>query len=359
MNLGTLDRRLLGVAAIGFFVVAALTGCGSSEGGAEATAKTAISVKTQKIEPQELVEQLTAYGQAVPNPDAVRGISVLHGGQVEHLNVGVGQRVKAGDQLLTLATEPQARLAYQQAQAELKYAKSNLNHVRDLYKQQLATNAQLADAKKALQNAESALAAQKRQGNGSAITAMRAPFSGIVTAVNVSPGDRVQANAVLMDLVNGDRLWVKLGVEPETLRKLHEGLPVALHPVFYPAVSISAQITQLHAAINPSTQLVDALVALTQKQTGHLIPGMWVRGTITVRRAKMLAVPHAAVLTDKRGAYIFTVRNGKAQRVDVSTDFTGGPMIGVKGAGLRAGEPVVTVGNYELRDGMAVREQSE
>ena len=28
MNLGTLDRRLLGAAAIGFFVVAALTGCG-------------------------------------------------------------------------------------------------------------------------------------------------------------------------------------------------------------------------------------------------------------------------------------------------------------------------------------------
>lgn len=334
-------------------LVAALAACGQS--GNNNAPPTTVFVKTIKLQPRTLTEQLTVYGQVEPDPGAVRGVSVAHGGEVTRLWVGAGARVSAGEPLLALATEPQARLAYEQAQADVRYAKSELAREQKLYDQQLATNAQLAQAKKALITAEAALAAQKRQGSGAKTAVIRSPYDGIVSAINVAPGDRVAANTVLLKLVDQHRLWVHLGVQPEQHARLQPGMPVALTPVFEPAVHLQAPIMQVHAAINPATGLLDAVVALSSDKATHLIPGMWMRGVITIRQAQMLAVPQSAVLSDDAGAYIFVIRDGKAHRVDVKAAFADNGWIGISGA-IKAGDAVAALGNYELQDGMAVRE---
>jgi RND family efflux transporter MFP subunit len=334
-------------------LVAALAACGQS--GGNNAPPTTVFVKTIKLQPRTLTEQLTVYGQVEPDPGALRGVSVAHGGEVTRLWVGAGARVTAGEPLLALATEPQARLAYEQAQADVRYATSELAREQKLYDQQLATNAQLAQAKKALVTAQATLAAQKRQGSGAKTAVIHSPYDGIVSAINVSPGDRVAANAVLLKLVDQHRLWVHLGVQPEQQGRLQLGMPVALTPVFEPAVHLQASILQVHAAINPATGLLDAIVALTGDQATHLLPGMWMRGVITVRQAQLLAVPNSAVLSDAAGTYVFVVRDGKAHRIDVQTTFADNGWIGIRGA-LKAGAAVVVLGNYELQDGIAVRE---
>jgi hypothetical protein len=60
------------------------------------------------------------------------------------------------------------------------------------------------------------------------------------------------------------------------------------------------------------------------------------------------------VLSDQSGSYVFRVVNGKAQRVAVKPALESQGWIGIAG-GLSAGDPVVTLGNYELKNGMAVR----
>lgn len=52
---------------------------------------------------------------------------------------------------------------------------------------------------------------------------------------------------------------------------------------------------------------------------------------------------------------MFTVVGGKAKRIAVETGVEHGDWIEIT-KGLEAGEPVVAIGNYELADGMAVRE---
>jgi hypothetical protein len=61
------------------------------------------------------------------------------------------------------------------------------------------------------------------------------------------------------------------------------------------------------------------------------------------------------VLSDDAGAYIFVIRDGKAHRVDVKAAFADNGWIGISGA-IKAGDAVAALGNYELQDGMAVRE---
>ncbi|HET8553091.1 MAG TPA: efflux RND transporter periplasmic adaptor subunit [Gammaproteobacteria bacterium] len=318
-----------------------------------------VLVKTITLKPRKLTETLVAYGRVKPDPAAVQGISVAHSGRVEALLVAVGQTVNAGQALLKLAASPQARLAYSQAAAQLEYAKQNLAHVKALYAQQLATNDELAAAKKQLATAKAELAAAKAQGSDQSAAVIRAPFHGVVGTIKVSPGDRVAADTVLLTLLNPARLRVPLGVSPTDLARLKPGLPVTLTPVFDDARSVAAQLDQLQNIVDPNTHLMDALVALKGKQADGLKPGMWVRGLIAVREATELAVPRQAVLHDTQGSYIFVVKQNKARQVYVQTDFASrapGRWVGVRAKGLQPGDTVVVLGNYELHDGMPVRE---
>lgn len=320
-----------------------------------------VLVETIKLKPRMLTDTLIAYGRVEPDPGAVQGVSVAHSGRVDALMVAVGQPVKAGQALLKLVASPQARLAYSQARAQLEYAKQNLAHVKALYAQQLATGDELAAAKTRWATAKAGLAAAKAQGSNQSAAVIRAPFRGVVGAIDVSPGDRVAADTALLTLINPARLRVSLGVSPTIVAHLKPGLPVTLTPVFNNTIKVHAQLDQLQAIVDPDTHLMDALVALKGKQTQGLKPGMWVRGLIAVRQTTGLAVPRRAVLRDTRGSYIFVVTQGTARQVYVHTDFADsveGRWIGVQGKGLHAGDTVVVLGNYELHDGMAVREKA-
>jgi hypothetical protein len=65
-------------------------------------------------------------------------------------------------------------------------------------------------------------------------------------------------------------------------------------------------------------------------------------------------VPRSAVLRDAQGDYLFQVRQGHARRVNVQTGLEQGGLIAVRGS-FEVNAPVVSLGNYELQDGMVVR----
>jgi multidrug efflux pump subunit AcrA (membrane-fusion protein) len=173
--------------------------------------------------------------------------------------------------------------------------------------------------------------------------------------VAVAQGDRIQPGAVILQLGHTDVLRVQLGIEPADSRLVRVGMPVTLSPVDDRTQSVPAAIAENQGLVDPKTQLVDALAEVPATRVSFLVPGMHVRAVINVGQHLSWAVPRAAVLTDPNGAYVFQVSAGKAHRVNVTSGQESQGMIAISGA-IDPHLPVVVLGNYELQEGMQVRE---
>jgi len=319
-----------------------------------ADAATSVQVRTAPVRRHRLSRTITAFGVVRPNPMAQTTRDATYAAFVQRLDVSLGQPVHKGDPLLVLRTAPSARANYLSARAEVRYARQALKRKRQLLKQKLATHADVDSAENALEKAKAAFAAQRQLGTGHKTRVIRAPFTGIVSQLPVKPGNEVQAGTQLFQLARRDRLQVALGVEPDEVGQVRTGMDVTVMPLFGAGGGVTATVDQVNSVVDPDTRLVDVIVHLQDGKARSFLPGMRVKGAITLKTIKSLAVPRSAVLRDSKGDYLFVVRQGKAHRVDVHKGLEAGALVGVSGH-LQAGEPVVVEGNYELSDGMAVR----
>nr|MDA8166091.1 efflux RND transporter periplasmic adaptor subunit [Desulfobacteraceae bacterium] len=228
----------------------------------------------------------------------------------------------------------------------------SLSHTQELFDLKLATNTQLLQAKQASQQARLQLENLKRQGIDGQRT-LQANAAGLVSKVSAQEGAIVAAGNPLMDIVAQDRLEVRLNVEPQDAGRLQPGQPVALTYVDIPASKgVVGKVRRISRAVNPATRLVDVFVTLPE--TSGFLLGEYIQGRITAASSEGFVVPREAVLPEGGHHVLFTVSRKHAVRHVVQIGLENDRETEVTGPELRPGEPVVVLGNYELRDGMAV-----
>ena len=314
-----------------------------------------VLIKTGTVTKQTISETIHVYGTVLPDPDQSISLSLSHGGYITRVWCRLGQRVRKNDKLLELDASPSGRMQFIQAQREVDFARQELAHQQRLEKEQLATRAQVETARKVLLDAQTNLAALRKQGLEKTHETLVAPMDGIITQLNVTQGQRVQAETTAMLIASEDKLIVNLGVEPEDLKFIQPGLKVTLFSVFEPDYKATTTVREAHAMINPDTHLVDVLATIPDEQVDHLVLGSRMKALIELTAHETLVVPRSALLKDEEGDYIFMVSKGKAHRVAVNRGVDTRTFVGIQGD-VQAGDIVVISGNYELKDGMSVRE---
>jgi RND family efflux transporter MFP subunit len=334
-----------------------LFGCGKAapDDDEAAAPAGAVAVTTTVPVQQTFHDSIEAWGSAAGDPQRARSISLGHGGQVTALHVSAGQSVKRGQPLLTITPDPVARSAYQQAQTALSLATGELKRTEQLASQRLATQSQLATARKALADAQSALAAQRALGGDAATETIDAPADGVVTGLQVGLGERIAANAPLLSFTPTHALLAVLGVQPEDGARLRPGMPVRLQPVYGERETFAGTLRMVGQSIDPQTHLLNAQVELPATASASLVPGAPLDAQIRTADFTAWSVPRAAVLHDEHGDYLFQLERGHAKRVDVKLRSAQGDPVGVDGP-LDAKAKVIVLGVYELNDGDAVRE---
>lgn len=310
-----------------------------------------VAVQTVALQQQMLTDTVSGYGVVSNDARNVQSVSLPRAGQVQRVYVNAGQRVSKGTALIAFSTGTDAALAYQQAATALRFAEAERARVAQLLSQQLATQSQAGAADKAVADAQAALNAQQGIGSGKTLEQVTAPFDGLVAAVPVMPGDRLAAGVAMVQLARADSQRVIVGIEPEDVAKVQVMMRVHVVSVFESTRSITGRVAQVSDMINAQTQLVDVLVDLP---AGGLMAGTRVRAVIQLGQQAAWVVPRSAVLRDAQGAYVFQVQQNHAKRINVQTGLEQGNWVAVTGTFL-PGAQVVSLGNYELQDGMAVR----
>ncbi len=311
------------------------------------------AVKVVPLEKGYISETVVAYGTVIPAPGGIEMISVPFETQIQHIFVSQGERVTPGTPLLEVAPSPDSLLNLDMARTAYKLAEKRLAQVKKRQAFKLATNREVLQAEQAFREARLRLKNLEKRGLGK-IKILKASGNGIVGRLYVREGTVVPAGGPLVEIITRKALEVRLGVEPEDVVRLKPGEKVALSPVIKSLASrMSGTIKAISRTVNPSTRLVDVFVVPTS--FGSLLLNEYLRGEITIAAREALLAPRSAVLPEGDHYVLFTIKNGRAKKHLVEVGIESGNWIEITGHGLQPGDQVVILGNYELKDGMAVR----
>ena len=191
--------RVISILILVLLAATLAPGCASKAG-------TAVSNQTATVQRGNLNINILASGNLQTAHE--ENMAFYSSGTVEEVMVKVGDRVQTGQVLAKLDTAPlESSLA--QAAISVKQAQMNLENAKEPKTNSSGTevisapdplNIEIKELQ--LQNAKADLAEAQKKLDKATITA---PFAGLVTDVNVVPGDQVSANAVgvrIIDPVN-------------------------------------------------------------------------------------------------------------------------------------------------------------
>lgn len=329
---------------------------------AKGTPPPSVLIRTEMPRQGSLPREVTAYGTVQAAPDGgSETLSLLRGVQVTRVMAVAGQAVYKGQQLLAVSADPAAVAAYHQAVAALTLAQGARTRMAQMLAEHFATRDQLAQADRAVSDAQATLNALDRGGGGSPEQTLTASFDGIVSSLLVAPGARLAAQAPLLTIARSSRLVAVAGLEPALLHQVAPGQPARIEQLYDGDVAgQQGSVLSVGAMLDPVTGLVPILVdpppsGPPSRKAAGLLAGAPVRVIVQVAELHGWLVPRDAVLTDEKGPYLFQVNAGHAVRVVVRVVGTSGGNTLIAGP-IDANRPLVTSGNYELQDGGAVRE---
>lgn len=321
----------------------------------------------QAFVPPQTVTSMKAVTQAwqpelnsVGSLRAVQGADLAFdvGGVVTAVKARSGQQVERG-QLLVELNADDILAERRQLEADADLLKLNLERARQQLSYKGISQAEVDTAEANYKAAQAAVAKQqalldKRQ--------LRAPFSGRIGILSLTPGSYVNAGSPVVTLQQLDPVLVDLNVPQDKLGQVQAGQAVALSLDSFPEHPFRGEITAISPKLDPATRNVQ-IEASVPNPDELLKPGMFASVAIQVGEERpFLTLPQAAITFNPYGETVFLVKpsdkkdaKGKpemptAQSVFVSTGAKRGDQIAVL-SGIKEGDEVVTSGQLKIKNG--------
>jgi RND family efflux transporter MFP subunit len=357
------------VYAAGLLGLAALAaGCGktSAGDGAGAGAMQAMPVQVQIAKSQKI-------------PDATEYLSILKSrhsatinpqveGQITKIFVKSGDRVAAGTPLLqidplkqqaTVSSQDATRLAQE---ANLRYAKVQLDREKKLFEAGVVAKQELDNAQTNYDAAEAQLRSLEQQVTTQQVElhyyTVAAPSSGIVGDIPVRVGDRVAVTTLLTTVDEPGAVEAYIYVPADRARDLKMGVPVHLIDAAGRDLAES-RISFISSQVDTETQTVLAKAIIQNVQT-NLRTAQQVRAQLVWGSHEGTVIPILAVTRINGEVFAFlAVKEGNGvvarQKLLKVGDTVANDYAVLDG--LKPGDHIIVSGLQFLRDGAPVVEQ--
>lgn len=340
-------RRVIGIAVIAVVLAVLVTLKFRQRGDGDEEVRTNVPVHIGTVGRATLHRYVTAYGYVEPEPPG-RGetpagalLSPLVGGVLAEIDCVDGQSVTQGSVLFKLDSRL-AEVAVQRARQQVDFAEKAFARQQELIASQGTSERAYQEAQQQLDAARSDLSAAQTE---LAYLRVTTPLTGTVVRVNAHVGQFVDANTVLAEVVDLDRLVVSARVASRD----SEGLEVG-EPVWFDADTAAARgvVTVVGRDIDPKTGTY--LVRASIPAGRNLMPGQFVEIRIVAEEhAAVLVVPEASLVTRAgEGSWIMVVEGERAVRRPVTVGLRDAGLVEVSGDGVQEGTTIVTEEAYSL-----------
>lgn len=349
--------------------------------GMEAQKRAAIEV--QKVRRGSVEVQIKATGTVQPIDSRIVHLRPLARGRVVQVLAKIGDRVER-DQVLArfdnieageLSSQVDAaRAELQRLRIQLATARRQAERARNLveigavpvkeYEAAEADARALEEAVRAQQSTLAGIETRLRRfgaptDSDASLTAIRAPFAGVVIRTETAPGDVVDSSSILFSIADLSRVYVEAQVYEKDIGKIRINQPALITVETYPGEVFRGRVVAIKDILNPQTRTAAVRCELANP-AGKLKLEMFANVAIPTADTHLaLTLPSDAVQTISRRQVVFVKKadlHFEAREVQVLGD---GPRIKIT-AGLKEGELVVVRGAFQLKSAFLAKElQSE
>lgn len=311
--------------------------------------------------------------EAVGSVAAGRGVTISNEipGVVRAIRFESGAKVRAGQVLVELdAAVERAQLASLLARQEL--ANTTAARTRRLAESGTYTKSQLDNDEAQLKTVSADVQALQAQ---IARKTVRAPFAGKLGIRSVNLGQYLNPGTPITVLESLEGVYVDFSVPQQQVARVPVGTPVRMVlPGTQPPQTLQGKIAAVDPNVDPATRAVK-LRASVQEQAANnsnqLRPGMFVNVQVVLpETAKVVFVPATAIMRAPYGNSIYIVENRKddkgnpvngpdgkpakvARQQFVRLGMSRGDFVAIE-EGVTAGQEVVSLGAFKLRNGAPV-----
>ncbi|MDP2318990.1 MAG: efflux RND transporter periplasmic adaptor subunit [Acidobacteriota bacterium] len=344
-------------------------------------------VTMAEVQLATLPVHLEVTGAVAPEGSRIAEVRPLARGLITQVSVRLGDRVKAGQALLTydniqlgerLGEYFEARAGLRQVESDVAVKQRAVERAEALIGQQ-AISQQVLDLRRA--EYKNALAAVDREKatldrideqihrfgltdqdleklgpdtpeanhRAATLSTIRAPFDGVITAYDVAVGEIVEPERALVTIANLATVWILADVYEKDLARVPSAADVEVRVVAYADQVFKGRLTYVSDVIDPQSRSAKVR-SVVENPDGLLRLDMFARVSIPTKdQQPSLAIPIDAVQQIDGQAAVFIRESAtRFRRQNVQLGLQAGNLIEVK-AGLKAGDTIVAAGSFYFK----------
>ena len=332
-------------------VLLALAGCAPKSQETAGAGRAPVTVKVQKITDVSSTETVSYVGTAEAAKSAV--ISAPNSGRLVSLEVRKGDKVSAG-QVIGRIESQTVRSTWQMAQATLAQAEDGYDRAMQVYDSGSISEVQMVEINTKLSQARAAAEAAQ---NALDECTLKAPFDGYVAEVMADESVQLNMFDPVLRLMDISEIIIRFAVPESEINSLRVGQEVSVDVAATGSAALKGRILSKGISASPLSHSYDCTASL-DAGPGKLMPGMVCEVHVSERGGHGAVVPASVVQTGTESRYLWTVRDGRAQKTPVKVGgFSGNGVIITEG--LDEGDLVIVEGYQKVSSGMKVTTEEE
>ena len=185
---------------------------------------------------------------------------------------------------------------------------------------------------------------------------IRAPFDGVVGITDIDPGQRIGPGDLITGIDSREIIYVDFEVPEAIVGQLDSGSMDSVQvTASTPALAgqvFNAKVVALDSRLDAEKRTLRVRANIANPDD-LLRPGMSFAVQMAVKGQMLAAVPEIALQWDREGSYVWMVRDGTADRVNVRVVDRRQGKVFLEGE-IKEGEQVVVEGGLRLAENKAV-----